>query len=50
MVKEDKNIDFSTTGKQPSDVEFAKISDWILKNKARDVKKKKSFVNTTKVK
>lgn len=35
MVKEDKNIDFYTTGRQPSEQEFAKISEWIKKDKAK---------------
>ena len=35
MIKEDKNIDFYTTGRQPSEQEFAKISEWIKKDKAR---------------
>ena len=33
MVKEPKNIDFYTTGKQPSEADFAKISELIKKNK-----------------
>jgi hypothetical protein len=32
MVKEEKNIDFYTTGRQPSEQEFAKISE-LIKNK-----------------
>jgi hypothetical protein len=37
MVKEEKNIDFYTTGRQPSEQEFARISEWIKKDKARKV-------------
>jgi hypothetical protein len=29
LTKEPKNIDFYTTGKQPSDEEFMRISKWI---------------------
>ena len=32
MIKEEKNIDFYTTGRQPSEQEFAKISEWIKKD------------------
>lgn len=35
MIKEDKNIDFYTTGKQPSEHDFARISEWIEKDKQR---------------
>lgn len=33
MIKEEKNIDFYTTGRQLSEQEFAQISKWIKKNK-----------------
>lgn len=33
MIKEPKNIDFYTTGKQPSVQEFMRISEWIKKQK-----------------
>lgn len=35
MVKEEKNIDFYTTGRQPSEHEFAKISELIKNHKKR---------------
>lgn len=35
MIKEDKNVDFYTTGRQPSENDFALISEWIKKNKAK---------------
>jgi Zn-dependent M16 (insulinase) family peptidase len=35
MIKEPKNIDFYTTGRQPSEKEFACISEWIKKDKER---------------
>ena len=34
MIKEEKNIDFYTTGRQPSEKDFERISEWI-KNKKR---------------
>jgi len=33
MVKEAKNIDFYTTGRQPSAQDFERISEWIRKKK-----------------
>jgi len=41
MVKEPKNIDFYTSGKKPSDEDFARISTWIKNRtlKATRVKK-----------
>ena len=33
MIKEARNIDFSTTGRQPSEEDFARISEWIRKQK-----------------
>jgi hypothetical protein len=35
MIKEEKNIDFYTTGRQPCEQEFARISEWIKKDKAK---------------
>ena len=35
MVREPKNIDFYTTGRQPSDQDFIRISEWIKKDKQR---------------
>ena len=43
MVKEPKNIDFYTTGRQPSEQDFIRISEWIKKDKQR-----KSIRKTTK--
>ena len=40
MVKEAKNIDFYTTGRQPSNQDFERISEWIRKNKEREANKK----------
>jgi hypothetical protein len=39
MVKEPKNIDFYTTGRQPSDKGFALISEWIKKRKQQTKKR-----------
>lgn len=35
MVKEAKNIDFYTTGRQPSEEDLARISGWIKNDKQR---------------
>lgn len=37
MIKEEKNIDFYTTGRQPSDQEFNRISKWIKNNKRKKI-------------
>lgn len=33
MIKEAKNIDFYTSGKEPSKQDFVRISEWIRKRK-----------------
>ncbi len=33
MVKEPKNIDFYTTGRQPTQLDFERISKWISKKR-----------------
>ena len=33
MIKEAKNVDFYTTGRQPSAQDFARISQWIERDK-----------------
>jgi hypothetical protein len=35
MIKEARNIDFYTTGRQPSQQDFARISEWIKKDKEK---------------
>lgn len=40
MIKESKNVDFYTTGRQPSDQDFARISEWIRKDKQKRSSKK----------
>lgn len=42
MVKEPKNIDFYTTGREPSKEEFARLSELIKKDK-EDVDGKKTM-------
>jgi hypothetical protein len=44
MVKETKNIDFITTGRQPSEQDFARISEWIKRDK-----QKRTVRHTTKL-
>lgn len=41
MVKEPKNIDFYTTGRQPSNEDFDKVSEWIKKQKQAAKTRKK---------
>lgn len=43
MIKEPKNIDFYTTGKQPSKDDFKRISEWILKKKGKKTNVQKSI-------
>jgi len=42
MVKKAKHIDFYTTGRQPSDKDFKRISEWICKRKKLTKTKKSS--------
>lgn len=35
MIKEAKNIDFYTSGKELSEKDFERISEWIRKNKTK---------------
>ena len=37
MIKEAKHIDFYTSGKQLSIQDFARISEWIRKNKKNEI-------------
>jgi len=53
MIKEAKNIDFFTTGRQPSEEDFVRISEWIKKDKQkkiaeRPVKRKRTQSTSTK--
>lgn len=40
MIKEAKNVDFYTTGRQPSEQDFARISEWIKKDKKKQSTRK----------
>ena len=40
MIKEAKNIDFLTTGRQPSEQDFARISEWIKRDKQKKAARK----------
>lgn len=40
MIREPKNVDFVTTGRQPSDEEFARISEWIKQDKQKNAARK----------
>jgi hypothetical protein len=42
MIKESKTADFLTTGRQPSEQEFARISEWIKKDKQKQANRKKA--------
>ena len=43
MIKQPKNIDFYTTGRQPTKDDFKRISEWILKRKEKQKHSKKSI-------
>jgi hypothetical protein len=46
MIKEPKYVDFYTTGRQPSEQEFARISEWIKQDKQQqDARKPKAAVS-----
>ena len=40
MIKEAKNVDFYTTGRQPSAQDFARISEWIKQDKKKQEARK----------
>ncbi len=42
MIKEPKNVDFYTTGRQPSEQDFARISEWIKKDKQKQATRKEA--------
>ena len=47
MIKEAKNVDFYTTGRQPSEQDFARISEWIKQDKQKqDAHKSKPTTGT----
>ena len=48
MIKEAKNVDFYTTGRQPSEQDFERISEWIRQKKEKANKTKKSSTSKKK--
>ena len=48
MIKEAKNVDFYTTGRQPSEQEFARISEWIKRDKKKQEARKSKPTTGTK--
>jgi hypothetical protein len=46
MIKESKNVDFYTTGRQPSEQDFARISEWIKKDKQKQATRKEARQTT----
>lgn len=42
MIKEPKNIDFVTTGRQPTERDFDRISEWIRKEKQKQTTGKRT--------
>ena len=48
MIKEAKNLDFYTTGRQPSEQDFERISEWIRQKKEKANKTKKSSTSKKK--
>ena len=42
MIKEAKNVDFYTTGRQPSEQDFARISELIEKEKQKQKLRKQT--------
>ncbi len=48
MIKEAKNVDFYTTGRQPSEQEFARISEWIKQDKKKQAARKSKSATDTK--
>lgn len=48
MIKEAKNVDFYTTGRQPSEQDFARISEWIKKDKQKKAIRKEAKKTTGK--
>lgn len=48
MIKEAKNVDFYTTGRQPSEKDFERISAWIRQKKEKVNKAKKSSTSKKK--
>ena len=47
MIKEAKNINFYTSGRQPSEQDFACISEWIMKNKNKKKQKPNAVIDNS---
>jgi len=48
MIKEAKNVDFYTTGRQPSEQDFTRISEWIKRDKKKQAARKSKSITRTK--
>jgi len=48
MIKEPKNVDFYTTGRQLLEQEFARISEWIKQHKEKQAARKSKSITGTK--
>jgi hypothetical protein len=48
MVREPKVVDFYTTGRQPSEQDFARISEWIKQDKQKQTARKTKVATATK--
>ena len=48
MIKEAKDVDFYTTGRQPSEQDFARISEWIKQDKQKQAARKLKVTAGTK--
>jgi hypothetical protein len=47
MIKEAKNVDFFTTGRQPTEQDFARISEWIKRDKQKSTARKTTKQSST---
>ncbi|MGI4867770.1 MAG: hypothetical protein ACRYFZ_27890 [Janthinobacterium lividum] len=47
MVREPKDVDFYTTGRQPSEQEFTRISEWIKQDKQKQAARKPQAATAT---
>jgi hypothetical protein len=48
MIKEAKNVDFYTTGRHPSEQDFARISEWIKQDTKKQAARKSKPTTGTK--
>ena len=47
MVREPKDVDFYTTGRQPTEQEFTRISEWIKQDKQKQAARKTKATTAT---